>query len=442
MKKLLHTRSGSLTRNASWMFAGQLLTYALQGGYFILLARVLGSREYGVLVGVTALVSIASQFSTMGSGFVMLRHVSRDKEQFAEYWGNAVFTTLAVGTAIALSLQFFGKSLIGVSGASIIAMVAIADCVCMRLTEIAGQAFQSFEVLRITALMSTLTNALKFSAALAVTLVVRHATAAQWAAYALAVSIASAVFAISLVSFLLGRPKFHFGLMRASIAEGFGFSFSSSTTSVYNDLDKTMLSHFGMNEANGVYSMAYRLIDISCAPVRSIHAAAFPKFCQKGAHGVLENRRFAGTILKKTSLFAIAAAVGLFLFAPVVPRIIGPSFANSVIALRWLCLLPLMRSLHLSAGDALTGAGYQRYRTTCQVLAAGLNFSLNLYLIPAYSWRGAIGSSLITDGVLAVANWATLSLIARWELRKEAAAARLEANLAGVSSLRSSNAEV
>jgi O-antigen/teichoic acid export membrane protein len=59
------------------------------------------------------------------------------------------------------------------------------------------------------------------------------------------------------------------------------------------------------------------------------------------------------------------------------------SFANSVSALQWLCLLPVFRSLHLGAGDALTGAGYQRYRNGAQLSAAGLNFGLNLWLIPA-----------------------------------------------------------
>jgi hypothetical protein len=38
-----------------------------------------------------------------------------------------------------------------------------------------------------------------------------------------------------------------------------------------------------------------------------------------------------------------------------------------------------------------------------------MNFALNLYLIPMYSWRGAAWSSLLTDGLLAAANWAVLS---------------------------------
>jgi O-antigen/teichoic acid export membrane protein len=75
----------------------------------------------------------------------------------------------------------------------------------------------------------------------------------------------------------------------------------------------------------------------------------------------------------------------------------------------------VFRSLHLGAGDTLTGAGYQRYRTASQLSAAALNFGLNLWLIPAYSWHGAAWSSLVTDGSLAAGNWILLGLLIRRE---------------------------
>jgi O-antigen/teichoic acid export membrane protein len=97
--------------------------------------------------------------------------------------------------------------------------------------------------------------------------------------------------------------------------------------------------------------------------------------------------------------------------------VIGKSFANSVSALRWLCLLPVLRSLHLSAGDSLTGAGYQRYRTASQIFAAALNFGLNLILIPRFSWLGAAWASLLTDGSLVAGNWMVLTFLVKQERR-------------------------
>jgi O-antigen/teichoic acid export membrane protein len=82
-------------------------------------------------------------------------------------------------------------------------------------------------------------------------------------------------------------------------------------------------------------------------------------------------------------------------------------------------LLPALRSLHLSAGDTLTGAGYQRYRSGAQLAAAAFNFGLNLYFIPAFSWRGAAWSSLLTDALLAATNWAILGGIVKKELAND-----------------------
>jgi O-antigen/teichoic acid export membrane protein len=94
--------------------------------------------------------------------------------------------------------------------------------------------------------------------------------------------------------------------------------------------------------------------------------------------------------------------------SPVLPHLAGKGFSESVSAVRWLCLLPFFRSFQLSAGDAVTGAGYQKLRLGGQAVAAVFNFGTNLYLIPHYSWRGAAWSSLATDGLLAVVNWIIL----------------------------------
>jgi O-antigen/teichoic acid export membrane protein len=96
------------------------------------------------------------------------------------------------------------------------------------------------------------------------------------------------------------------------------------------------------------------------------------------------------------------------LAAPAIPHLLGRSFSESVTALRWLCLLPVFRSFHLSAGDALTGAGHQKLRLGSQAFAAAFNFGANLYLIPHYGWLGAAWSSLATDGLLGIFNWTVL----------------------------------
>lgn len=431
MHNLLRSfKEGTLGRNAAWVFLGQGMSFCLQAGYFILLARLLGSQQYGIFVGAAALVSIVSQYSSLGSGMVLLRYVSQDHRKFAEFWGNAILTTLTVGLCIIVALNFLGKTLVGASSASVLVLVALGECTCAKLAECAGQAFQAFEGLRMTAILTTLTSAVRLATVCVMIVTLRHATAGQWAWASVVVSSISAATAIVVVTQRLGKPAFRLAMIWKNAWEGLGFSFASSTTSAYNDLDKAMLSRYGMIAANGVYSMAYKVVDISCVPIRSLHSAALPRFFKKGANGVSGSAGFARKILSATLPCALASSALLYFCSAAIPFIVGKSFAESVSVLKWLCLLPVFRSLHLSAGDSLTGGGYQRYRTASQVAAAVMNFGVNLYLIPAYSWHGAAWSSLMTDGFLAVANWTVLTLtIGKERIRapKELVEAQLKA---------------
>src|SRR5882672_7769462 len=81
-------KASTLATNAGWMFGGQVASFGVQAAYFVLLARLLGSAEYGVLAGAAALVNIFSQYSGMGAGVLFLRYVSPDHSKFREYWGN------------------------------------------------------------------------------------------------------------------------------------------------------------------------------------------------------------------------------------------------------------------------------------------------------------------------------------------------------------------
>ena len=106
-------------------------------------------------------------------------------------------------------------------------------------------------------------------------------------------------------------------------------------------------------------------------------------------------------------------AVSILLLAPFIPRLVGRDFSGVLIALRWLCWIPLLRGIHRATGSALTGSGRQNLRTAAQVTVALVNLLLNLWWIPVFGWIGAAWSSLASDGLLAVLN--TLLLFLGWK---------------------------
>jgi O-antigen/teichoic acid export membrane protein len=393
------------------MFIGQGLSVACQGVYFVLLARLLGSVEYGIYVGAFAMVAILSVYSPMGSPFTLLRHVSPSPGKFASYWGNVLMTTFTLGSLFVALLVWCVPHLAHSYSWKLVLCAAVGDCLCGQLTDACARVFQAFEKMRITAFISVLVNLLRTMLVGILLWRFHHATAQQWVAAALAVSFAAAIISLMLVTRQYGRPKISFQLLRERTGEGVVFALSSSTMGIYNNIDKAMLGHYGMNAANGIYSMAYRVIDIATMPIGSIHAAAFPRFFCKGAGGVRSTTAYALQILKRTGPLALLLTTGMLVTAPIIPYLVGDSFRESVLALRWLCLLPVFRSFQLSAGDALTGSGHLKLRLGIQAAAAVFNFSVNLCLIPHYGWLGAAWASLAADGLLGVVNWTVLLAI-------------------------------
>jgi O-antigen/teichoic acid export membrane protein len=416
----LRTRSTALYRspffrNVLWMFSGQGLALVVQAGYFIVIARLLGNLQYGILVGAAACVAVVSPYASLGSGFVFLRYVSPDPRRFASYWGNIIISTLGLGTVLVILLGLASPWLLHGQRPLLVVLMAIGDCICIQLTVANSQVFQAFEKLRYTALLNLLTNTLRLLVALVLLVVVRHANALQWAVASLIVSSLACCGAFLFILVHFGRPSFSLRLFIERGWEGFIFAITGSTSSVYNDVDKVILAHQGMNIANGIYTMAYRVIDVSTMPVRSIHAAAFPRFFRYGAsaEGLSATRKFAGKILKRTSALSLGLALAMVVAAPLIPFVIGKQFAASVSALRWLSLIPLFRSIHIIAGDALSSAGYQNYRLGAQAGIAVMNFVMNIYLIPRYSWHGAAWASLASDGLLAILMWGTVFILER-----------------------------
>jgi O-antigen/teichoic acid export membrane protein len=160
-----------------------------------------------------------------------------------------------------------------------------------------------------------------------------------------------------------------------------------------------------MNRANGIYSMAYRIVNIGTMPISALVGAAFPRFFREGVKGIGATVPMARALLRRTAVLGVGISAAMFFCAPLIPHLVGKSYAESVSALRWLCLIPFFRCFHLSAGDAISGAGHQKFRLVSQSIAATGNLLLNLYLVPRYSWQGAAWASLATDGTLGIANW-------------------------------------
>jgi len=403
-----------LARNSIWAMMGYGLRLLIQAVYFIIIARCLGPAEYGAFISVTALAAVASPFVGLGTGNLLVKNVARNHRLFPEYWGNGLLITLAsgsglLGVVIGLCFVILPRSIPTFA----IVLVCISDLLFVKFVDISAWAFQGFEMLDKNAQLNILIGLTRLAGIAALAIAARHATVTMWAAVYLGGSVLAAIIGVTWATWQLGIPKLALHRVRGESAEGFYFSFSLSALSIYNDIDKTMVARLATLEAAGIYAAAYRLIDVAFIPVRSVLIAAYPGFFRQGADGLQASLHYGRRLLRRVLPYSLLAFFALVFMAPLVPYVLGHRFAQATEALRWLALLPLLKTLHYFVADALTGAGYQGLRTAMQAGVAVFNVLINLWLIPAYGWRGAAWSSLASDGMLAAGLWMLASFLKR-----------------------------
>ena len=417
----------TLVRNTGWMLLGQALKLVIQALYFTVIARSLGAQKYGAFVAVVGLASILFPFTTLGSGFLLVKNVARDRAEFGKNWGRALSTTLSSGSILFGAVTLLSRFILpGAIPIRLVMFVAASDLFGMSITDLCGQAFLAFDRLKWTASISALLSASRLAGIALLAGLYHSPTVLQWGKFYFGSTSIVALVAVFLVLAKLGAPSFSFSRASAETREGFYFSVSQSAQTIYNDIDKAMLARLGTLEATGIYGAAYRLIDVSFAPVSSLLAAAYPNFFRVGLGGISATLRYAKPLILRALGYAAFVSVVLLAGAGIVPHVLGGGYRLTVEALRWLAILPMLKGVHFFLSDALAGAGHQGLRTSIHVGVAVFNILINLWIIPAYSWRGAAWSSIASDGLLACGLGAAVLVLCRRSQARTAKAEVLE----------------
>jgi len=133
--------NSTLFKDSSNLCLGQAIKLALQGVYFLCIARSLGPAQYGAFAAVTAMASIASPYVGLGCGNLFLKNVRTGRRDAALCWGNGLVATLITGlpTTAALcglsQLWSFGIPL------SLIVAICVSDLVFARIIDLASFGF-------------------------------------------------------------------------------------------------------------------------------------------------------------------------------------------------------------------------------------------------------------------------------------------------------------
>ncbi|MDE5053938.1 oligosaccharide flippase family protein [Niallia taxi] len=395
----------SMAKKIGWMLYGQGGRLVFQTIYFLGLAFVFSTSEYGIYVSVTALIVILSPFCGLGFNSLIVKVISTDEKNFPKIFGSTIKIT--VYTYLALLLIGLGAILLIFNTSQIAIMLflimSLADLLLLKITEMSSQIFIAKGKVKVSAHILNFISIVRFLSILIYIILSKlfpvFTGLIDWALVYLTCSV---LFTIIVLLFTLKKsekPILRDKIKLHYIKEGVYFSIGLSSQGVYNDVDKTLLGKYATLETTGQYGFAYKILDVMFIPVKAILAITFPMFFRAGKEGgILETFKLSKKILIPLTLFTFIISVTAYFIVPLfINEFFYNKYAGSIEIFKWLLPIVVLRNIHYILADAITGAGFQKERSIIQIIVAGVNFILNLYLIKTYQVSGAIFASLFCD---------------------------------------------
>jgi len=414
------------TRSGLRSLVPMALSYAASGGSlvigaaaqlvtFAILARWLGVHEFSLFVAITAIANIAVHVCGLGAMECLVRRVARDRAMYPAMLGHNVILTAASGVVLVLAGAailplFFTLSPDPATNVAAISLMLVTNVVLVRVIVLSEQIFIAHSDFA-SANKVVVGFALARTAAAALACVgFGVATVAAWAVWQFAVHVLVALACLAAVR-PLGRPIFR--IVGEELPQGLYFSIPFILRAVRQNADLLVLSLVSTAEIVSSYSVARRMLESSYLAVEALNRLLYPGSARASAEGLHNAVGRVRKILLAATAIGIAAALALFVLAPLLPYIFGHDYVSLVSFVRILCWVVVPLGMWAVAMEALGASGHQKQRAavmgTGSLAGAALAAWATWYAPPT----GTFISFYVIEFVMVIASWAVFAQIVR-----------------------------
>ncbi len=394
---------GKLGKDTFLLTIGMGLRAFSQGLVFIIIARSMGADGYGAFVSIIAIASMLSGLVGFGSHVLLTRDTALDQKKFNSAWGHTLLSlTISIPIIFVVYLLFAFFILPNEIGWIPILFIGIADLIFWPLSNVCVSAYQGFERMGrvsrmiIVPVMMRLLSAFIFLSLL-INENIQYSMLLTWSSLYLIAAIAASSYTQWMVYKDLGKPLFLNSHWFARIKESMPFALWASSDKLYIDADKVMLTRMTSLDVTGIYSAAYRLVDIFLLPIQSLIGAATPRFFQEGSKGIHHSLIYSIKLIKIPFIYSLSIGFIIYLSADFIPFILGSSFNESIEAIRYLAWIPIIILPKILLQSILASSGFQKKGMQIVLMGAAINILSNLFLIPVMGWKGAAIATYIAE---------------------------------------------
>jgi len=397
-----------IARNTAVLLTAQAAGYLLAFFYMMYAARYLGPASFGILSFALAFTVIFAVFGDLGLRPLTVREVARDKSLAPRYLANiALMKIVLVGITfglIALTINLLGYPAETIKVVYLLAFFVIFQAFIQMFYSI----FQAFERMEFQAIGQMLNGALLLGG---VIFAIRHGfSVVGFASLYVIASVIVLCYGFALIKLKFPNPtsasaakvmEFDWSFWKPTIKKALPFSLTIIIGAIFLRIDIIMLSIMKGNAAAGWYNAACNLIIVLVFVADAFIYAIFPNM----ARFFIAAKDSLKIALEKSSKYlfivGLPLAVGTILLADrIISVVYGAEFAPAVVALQVLSLYLPLRFISHATGWTLASINKEPLRTLSAGIAAGINISLNLVLIPSLALVGAAISTVITQILL------------------------------------------
>jgi O-antigen/teichoic acid export membrane protein len=385
--------AGKVAYNTAVQLAGKAVGMGVAVVSIAVLTRYLGPEDYGRYALALMLVGVLGVLADVGLFTTVVRDISRAPERTETLVGNAMtlrlvlsLAVIALATAVALVLPYDRTTRVAIvlAGAPLLlgllqsSLLTVLQARLLMDRAALADVIGRFAGLGLVVLVAGLD--LGFYAVMGAAAGATAATlAVTWA------------FAGRLIRIrFLADPAVWRQLLAASVPLGLALAINE----LYFRADAIVISLFRDYGEVGLYSLAYRILELLIVVGPIFLTSVFPLLSRYAAGG---DARLTGVIQRAWDVFVIAGlpmAVGGALLAPQIVELAGGAdFAGSVAPLRILFAAGALSFVNGLFGYALIAMERQKRALWLNVAGLSFNVGLNLILVPPY---GITAAAIVT----------------------------------------------
>ncbi|HOV89414.1 MAG TPA: flippase [Syntrophorhabdaceae bacterium] len=376
---------------------GRIFTFGTNFLVFALIARVFGGDFFGKYSYVLNFMAIMIAFSDFGFSSILGKDISQLKDSPRIYWGNYLIVRMLFNCIIIvisiITAYYIRRDMLDLLLLSSLALPFLTSRFFEPIFQVFGRPWHSF--------YSSVFYGISYIIFILVAFSVK-----KLSFFVLSYILANAVYGSFAFYLSLRSVKPLFIIDSTTIKNILKLALPLGVSSMFvmigNRVSILMLAAFKSDYAVGIYSAAFKLIELSSFVAVMVTAPLLPIFAQKAKENKISLRYVSAEVAETLAIILLPIGIiCFFLSEEVISLIYGNKFILSADVFRILIWVGIIVFYSLFVSNITLSLGVVNFSYWLGASSAIISIILNYLFIPRYSFIGSAWVALICEIFLA-----------------------------------------